>query len=439
MSFTETRLNIGYDFGAVGGPQFETSAIIDGGGKESRVIGWSDPLGSWQLGDRNLKRSELDYFLAFHKSRKGSYQGFRFKDWSDYKIDQVIGTGNGSETQFPLFKTYTVGAYSVRRRITKPVSGLKVFLDDVEQTSGVTVSLETGIITFTSAPANGVEISVIGQFDVPVRFEQDQIAFRFLATAEEDAIFSLEKLSVKEIRLEDDSPLTLDDIPSELNLDLELGYDLGTVGGPQFSTGIVANGGGFESRTTNWIRPKSEWKIGDRTLTRSELAYLIAFFRIARGSGLSFRFKDWQTENLVPARFSQDKLDVQFLADDANLGESIFYLPGLAIAQSSFYLPTKIFEETASFSIAGDSGSGAFPFLLSGPSSLNSYSPEQVKAFLVSASWSSPLTVGLFSRSTSSGSFSGNSLIGRDFQFNGILLNPSGNFTGSIRWEVWSD
>jgi uncharacterized protein (TIGR02217 family) len=439
MSFTETRLSLGYDFGAVGGPQFQTTTIIDGSGKEQRIINWNTPLGSWQLGDRNLTRTELDYFLTFHKSRKGSYQGFRFKDWSDYKIDQVIGTGNGSQTQFSLFKTYTVGAYSVRRRISKPVNGLKVFLDEVEQTSGFSVSLSTGIITFSTPPSTGVEVSVTGDFDVPVRFEQDEIAFRFLATAEEDAIFSLEKLSVKEIRLEEESPLELDSIPSELNLTLELGYDLGTVGGPQFSTGIVANGGGFESRTTNWIRPKSEWKVGDRTLTRSELAYFIAFFRIARGSGLAFKFKDWQTENLIPARFSQDKLDVQFLADDASLGESIFYLPGLAIAQSSFYLPTKIFEETASFSIAGDDGSEAFPFLLSGPSSLNSYSPEQIKAYIVSATWSSPLSLGLFSRATSSGTFSGNTLIGKDSQFNGVLVDPSGNFTGSIRWEVWSD
>jgi uncharacterized protein (TIGR02217 family) len=110
MSFAEVRLDLGIDYGCVGGPQFSTTVIVDGSGAEQRNINWSQPLGRWQIGnrtgDRCLDKSELDALLAFHTARQGSLEGFRFKDWTDYRgVAQLLGVGNGIQTQFKLRKS----------------------------------------------------------------------------------------------------------------------------------------------------------------------------------------------------------------------------------------------------------------------------------------------------------------------------------------------
>lgn len=71
----------------------------------------------------------------------------------------------------------------------------------------------------------------------------------------------------------------------------DVGYQF--EGGPAFSTDIVINGGGFESRNQNWAQARRNWRCNhvpkDRTLTD----VLIAFFNVAAGKANGFRFKDW--------------------------------------------------------------------------------------------------------------------------------------------------
>ena len=43
------------------------------------------------------------------------------------------------------------------------------------QSSGWSVDTTTGLITFTTAPANGAAITAGFEFDVPVRFDTDQL------------------------------------------------------------------------------------------------------------------------------------------------------------------------------------------------------------------------------------------------------------------------
>jgi hypothetical protein len=58
------------------------------------------------------------------------------------------------------------------RNITKPVSGtVLVGIDNVDQSSGWSVDAATGIITFSSPPAQGTLITAGFEFDVPSRFE----------------------------------------------------------------------------------------------------------------------------------------------------------------------------------------------------------------------------------------------------------------------------
>ena len=64
------------------------------------------------------------------------------------------------------------------RDIRKPVAGtIKVALDGVDQAEGsdFTVDTATGVVSFTSAPGNGVAITAGFEFDVPARFGTDRL------------------------------------------------------------------------------------------------------------------------------------------------------------------------------------------------------------------------------------------------------------------------
>jgi uncharacterized protein (TIGR02217 family) len=90
--------------------------------------------------------------------------------------DQIIGTGNGSTTTFALTKTYASGAQSWARAIIKPVAGtVTVSLNGVAQSSGWSVDTTTGIVTFAVPPVAGAVIRAGYEFDVPVRFDTDEL------------------------------------------------------------------------------------------------------------------------------------------------------------------------------------------------------------------------------------------------------------------------
>jgi len=134
----------------------------------------------------------MEDLISFFHVVQGSYQGFRWKDWMDYKstavtgtvarTDQTLGTGDGADVTYQLIKTYTAGAGSRVRTISKPVSGsVLVEVGGVLQTSGAgndyTLDYTSGLVTFTtgSVPATGGVVKAGYEFDVPCRFGIDQL------------------------------------------------------------------------------------------------------------------------------------------------------------------------------------------------------------------------------------------------------------------------
>jgi uncharacterized protein (TIGR02217 family) len=82
--------------------------------------------------------------------------------------------------------------------ITKPVGGtVKVYLDDIEQLSGWSVDTTTGIVTFSTAPALGVEVTADFEFDVPVRFDTDHMA----VTIESYRLHNWQQIPIVEVKL----------------------------------------------------------------------------------------------------------------------------------------------------------------------------------------------------------------------------------------------
>jgi uncharacterized protein (TIGR02217 family) len=169
------RLPEDIERGAVGGPLFNTALVTLDGGYEQSQQNWEIPRRQWQIGYGVQTKQDYEDILAFFMARRGRARGFRFKDWTDYAItDQIIGTGDGATDQFQIYKRYDDAILPFDRPVTQIVSGsLTVTLNGTPTV--LYTLLSTGIIDFTSPPGAGVVIRVTCEFDVPVRFDNDQI------------------------------------------------------------------------------------------------------------------------------------------------------------------------------------------------------------------------------------------------------------------------
>jgi len=178
MSFEEIQFPTDISYGATGGPMFMTDVVATVSGYEQRNSKWSQSRAKYNVASGIKTESQWAALIAFFRARRGKAVGFRFKDWSDYKAENVqIGVGDDSTTEFQLVKLYSSGSVAVSRDITKPVAGtVDVYVDAVLQSSGVSVDTTTGIVTFDTAPADGDIVSADFEFDVPVHFDTDEMS-----------------------------------------------------------------------------------------------------------------------------------------------------------------------------------------------------------------------------------------------------------------------
>jgi len=189
MAFHEVQFPTTVSRGSSGGPRRMTDIVTLRSGYEFRNSLWANSRRTYNagLGLRNL--NDLYEAIEFFEARRGRLHGFRWKDWADYKsgaptdvitnTDQIIGTGDGSNAVFQLSKSYSASSNPYSRVIAKPiVSSLTVAVNGTSKTGWGTdysVDSTTGIITFNSPIANTLPVTAGFEFDVPVRFDQDEI------------------------------------------------------------------------------------------------------------------------------------------------------------------------------------------------------------------------------------------------------------------------
>jgi uncharacterized protein (TIGR02217 family) len=186
VSFLEERFPPDISYGSKGGPSFNTTIFTAASGSEQRNSNWQVARCVYDVSHGIRDKADMDSVLNFFYNMRGKATGFRFKDWSDYHLTNGnIGTGNGTQTAYQIKKIYATGATvyeRILRKIVSPTVGppavaLLVKVNNVLLTNGVgyNINYNTGIITFTSAPAAGHSVVVSCEFDVPVRFDVDEM------------------------------------------------------------------------------------------------------------------------------------------------------------------------------------------------------------------------------------------------------------------------
>lgn len=206
-AFVEVRLPENVDYGFTGGSRFSTRVLIGISGWEQRFANWSKARLQYNLSKTVQDQADVEALIAFFNARQGKAYGFRFKDWLDYVItNQQIGTGTGAALTFQIYKRYTSGGVNYDRTINKIVAAtVSVYVNDVLKVEGANpggdyqVNYNTGLITFNSgkAPGNTLSVKVTCEFDVPVRFDTDDLN----ATADAFENYSISSLPLIEVRV----------------------------------------------------------------------------------------------------------------------------------------------------------------------------------------------------------------------------------------------
>lgn len=185
-TFEEVRFPISISTNSSGGPEFSTDVVVVNDGYERRNQNWSQGRISYDASYGVRSMADIATVLKFFRARQGKAIGFRFQDPLDhtsasdglsgyYMTDQSIGTGNGETTAFQLVKNYTNGITTHVRKITKPVAGKLAVAVAGVLTTDYTIDTTTGIITFTTAPIAEAVITAGFEFDIPVRFDSDDL------------------------------------------------------------------------------------------------------------------------------------------------------------------------------------------------------------------------------------------------------------------------
>jgi uncharacterized protein (TIGR02217 family) len=157
-----------------------TAIAAGAGGREQRNSEWADARLRFDAGPGVRSEADLAALIAFFRARRGPAQAFRFRDPFDdssnastgtpMPTDQLLGTGDGQRTRFPLVKAYG----DARRPITRPVAGSVRVAVGGSETSAFSLDAG-GVVMLDTAPAAGVPITAGFRFDVPVRFAEDRI------------------------------------------------------------------------------------------------------------------------------------------------------------------------------------------------------------------------------------------------------------------------
>lgn len=187
MPFDDVRFPTAIARGASGGPERRTDVVTTASGREERNSRWAHSRRRFNVGFGVKTLADIHEVVAFFEERRGKLHAFRFRDHADFKscaplatpsaTDQLLGTGDGTSSEYQLVKRYGAGAREYIRDITAPVADSVAVAVNGSIIPHVTIDAATGVVSFLPGhiPATGDVVTAGFLFDVPVRFDTDQI------------------------------------------------------------------------------------------------------------------------------------------------------------------------------------------------------------------------------------------------------------------------
>lgn len=186
MAFLDVEFPRGIAKGSQRIAERRVDVVTLGSGYEQTNARWADSRRSWQTGFGIRSADDLAEVYSFFEEAGGPEHFFRFRDWLDYRsckpsfepaaTDQVIGLGDGEARAFQLVKSYGAIKPYVRPIVLPHAGSVRVAVDGVEVGGGWSVDQITGLVSFSTPPPAGAQITAGFFFDVPVRFASNAIA-----------------------------------------------------------------------------------------------------------------------------------------------------------------------------------------------------------------------------------------------------------------------
>lgn len=193
MSFIETpSFPDQLAFGLLVGKTDSRSRVQTNNGAVYVNRNWAHYLIRFEGGTTARTQSQKDEIDSFFLGV--GVNGFRIKDWSDYQAGTAGVCTLISGNSYQLGKTYAAGSSTYTRKIQKPKSGTL----SIAGGGSYTVDYTTGIVTRVSGAA---PTAWTGEFDVPARFEVDELMWSIETRAAGSLMYICDNLTIMEIRL----------------------------------------------------------------------------------------------------------------------------------------------------------------------------------------------------------------------------------------------
>lgn len=164
-------------------PTFKTRVQEAESGAERRATKMAYPKWRFSLDFSVLSSAvaslELQQLVGLFLACRGSWDSFLYSSPVDYAVtNMAFGTGTGVQTQFQLTRSFGASGMTFVEPVqnVQAVSAIKV--NGVTKTAGTDYTIgATGLVTFTSAPANGAALTWSGTFYYRCRFQRDEAEF----------------------------------------------------------------------------------------------------------------------------------------------------------------------------------------------------------------------------------------------------------------------
>lgn len=163
-------------FGAERSPWWPVDVSMTADGSESRNLNWLYARHEFDIGYGVKTREDFKAVNDHWHMARGKWRTWAMKDFLDYEVlpDEGVFVAIGGG-QYQMFKRYGTGAETYMRKITRPMDGAIVLLNDVADPT-FTVDYETGRVTASDSPGPSVEtMTWTGGFYNHVRYDIDRL------------------------------------------------------------------------------------------------------------------------------------------------------------------------------------------------------------------------------------------------------------------------